>query len=61
MLVGFCLVFCPMITVAQYTVKALWGVWVAKAALNLCRLLGGMYRIHIWWFQTAESLINGTV
>jgi hypothetical protein len=39
----------------------LWGVWVAKAALNLCRLLGGMYRIHIWWFQTAESLINGTV
>ncbi|DBB06548.1 TPA: hypothetical protein ACH3X1_012088 [Trebouxia sp. C0004] len=61
MLVGFCLVFCPMITVAQYTVKALWGVWVAKAALNLCRLLGGMYRIHIWWFQTAEPLTNGTV
>ena len=61
MLVGFCLVFCPMITVVQYTFKALWGVWVAKAALNLCRLLGGMYRIHIWWFQTAESLNHGTV
>jgi len=54
MLIGFFLVFCPMITLAQYTVKALWGVWVAKAALNLCRLLGGVYRIHIWWFQVVD-------
>lgn len=55
MLIGFCLVFCPIITTAQYTVHALWGVWAAKAALNLCRLLGGVYRIHIWWFQVNDT------
>ena len=49
MLLGFCLVFCPLIVLVQISVQALWGVWVAKAALNLCRLLGGVLRIHCWW------------
>ena len=55
MLLGFCLVFCPLITVAQLSVQALWGVWVAKAALNMCRLLGGVFRIHYWWIKTVSS------
>ena len=55
MLLGFCLVFCPVIATAQYTVRALWGVWAAKAALNFCRLLGGIYRINVWWFQYVET------
>ena len=55
MVLGFCLVFCPLIAVVQLSVQALWGVWVAKAALNLCRLLGGVLRIHFWWFKAAES------
>lgn len=55
MLLGFSVVFVPLIIAVQWQVKALWGVWVAKAALNACRLLGGAYRIHFWWLQ---SLIN---
>ena len=55
MLIGFCLVFCPALALAQYTVMALWGVWAAKAALNICRLLGGVYRIHIWWLQPVHA------
>ena len=51
MLLGFCLVFCPLITAVELSVQALWGVWLAKAALNLCRLLGGVMRIHIWWIK----------
>lgn len=55
MLFGFCLVFCPLITVVQLSVQALWGVWIAKAALNMCRLLGGVFRIHCWWIKTVSS------
>ena len=61
MLIGFCLVFCPIITIAQYTVKALWGVWLAKALLNLARLVGGIYRIQFWWLQTNEPQLSSTV
>ena len=52
MLWGFCTVFLPLIIAVQWEVKALWGVWTAKAALNACRLLGGAYRIHFWWLQS---------
>lgn len=55
MLVGFLLVFCPMIIAVELSIQALWGVWVAKAALNLCRLLGGIFRIHFWWLKDVDS------
>lgn len=55
MLLGFCLVFCPFITVVQLFVQALWGVWIAKAAVNMCRLLGGIFRIHFWWINSVSS------
>ena len=55
MLLGFCLVFCPLIAIVQLSVQALWGVWVAKGALNICRLLGGVLRIHFWWFKAVGS------
>ncbi|KAL3154194.1 hypothetical protein ABBQ32_013706 [Trebouxia sp. C0010 RCD-2024] len=56
MLLGFILVFCPMIIVAELSIQALWGVWVAKAALNLCRLLGGVFRVHFWWLKAVNSI-----
>lgn len=56
MLLGFCLVFCPLISVVQLFVQALWGVWIAKAALNMCRLLGGILRIHFWWISSVDSI-----
>lgn len=55
MLLGFFLVFCPLISVVQLFVQALWGVWIAKAALNMCRLLGGIFRIHFWWISSVNS------
>ena len=55
MVLGFCLVFCPLIAVVQLAVQALWGVWLAKAALNVCRLLGGILRIHFQWTRAVAS------
>ena len=49
MMCGFSLVFLPLILLVQWQVQTLWGIWAAKAALNACRLLGGVYRIHVWW------------
>lgn len=49
MLCGFFAVFLPLILFVQWQVQTLWGIWAAKAALNVCRLLGGVYRIHVWW------------
>ena len=54
MLLGFFLVFCPLISVVQLFVQALWGVWIAKAALNMCRLLGGILHIHFWWISSTS-------
>lgn len=49
MLSSFFLVFLPLISVVQWQVQTLWGIWAVKAVLNMCRLLGGAYRVHVWY------------
>ena len=58
MLCGFFLVFLPLISFVQWQVQTLWGVWSAKAVLNLCRLLGGAYQVHVWWPKASSQHAN---
>ena len=47
MLAGFCVVFAPLLAVSQWQLRALWGVWAAKAAHNVWRLAGAALCIHV--------------
>ena len=47
MAAGFAVVFSPLLAVTQWRLHALWGIWAAKAALNLWRLASAS-----WWLQT---------
>lgn len=44
---GFVLVFAPMLAWTEWHLHALWGIWLAKAGLNLWRL-----GTASWWLQT---------
>lgn len=60
MLSSFFLVFLPLISVVQWRVQTLWGIWAVKAVLNVCRLLGGAYRIHLWYPTFLTELVTST-
>ena len=47
MAAGFALVFAPMLAWTEWRLHALWGIWLAKAALNTWRL-----GTASWWLQT---------
>lgn len=44
---GFIVVFAPLLALSEWRLRALYGVWAAKAAMNVWRLLGSMLRIHV--------------
>lgn len=46
MVVGFLFAFLPLLGLTGWWLHALWGVWGAKAAMNLVRLGGSVIRIH---------------
>jgi len=46
-LVGFLVVFCPMIAAEVTVWNALWAVWLTNAAVNVWRLAGAAYLIHV--------------
>jgi len=46
MVLGFILVFCPILTLEVFFWNALWGVWLANTAINVWRVGGAAYLIH---------------
>ncbi len=46
MLLGLCLVYCPLLLLQLLHIRQLWGVWLAMAAVNLWRLCGAAWLIH---------------
>ncbi|EIE23957.1 hypothetical protein COCSUDRAFT_62487 [Coccomyxa subellipsoidea C-169] len=47
MLTGFVIAFAPLLALTEWRLHALWGVWGAKAAHNVWRLLGSVLRVHV--------------
>lgn len=47
MLTGFVFAFAPLLALTEWRLHALWGVWGAKAAHNVWRLLGSVLRVHV--------------
>ena len=45
-LIGFCVVFVPMIVLQMTVFKTLWAVWMSKALFNIWRCAGAAYLIH---------------
>jgi len=46
MLVGFFLVFCPVLGLSLSLAHSLWAIWLAKAALNAWRLVASAVYLH---------------
>lgn len=55
MLAGFCIVFAPLLALSQWQLRALYGVWAAKAAHNVWRLAGGALCIHFLYERQARA------
>lgn len=56
MLAGFLLVFAPLLALAVVTLRTLWGVWLAKAALNVWRAGGAAYLVHVLFMREFDVL-----
>lgn len=54
-LVGFAVAFCPLIAAEVFWIKALWGVWVANAAINTFRTAGAAYLIHCIFMREFDA------
>lgn len=50
MILGFLLVFCPLLAFQAVVLHSLWAVWLANAAINMWRVGGAAYLIH-WIFM----------
>jgi len=50
-LIGFVLIFCPVMGFQFISWQSLWGVWLAKAAMNIWRLAGAAYLIHFLYMK----------
>ena len=55
MLSGFCIVFAPLLALSQWQLRALYGVWAAKAAHNVWRLAGAALCIHVLYERQVRS------
>lgn len=58
-IVGFLIVFCPLMAIQAEYWQALWGIWLANAATNLWRVVGAAYLIH-WIFMKEFDLQLGS-
>lgn len=56
MLAGFLLVFAPLLALEAVTLRALWGVWLAKAALNVWRAGGAAWLVHVLFMREFDAL-----
>lgn len=45
-MLGFCIVFMPMIALQMTVWKTLWAVWLSKALFSIWRCMGAAYLIH---------------
>ena len=59
MMSGFVLVFLPVLATAQWHVKALWAVWLAKAAHNVYRLVGAYLCVHVNYEAKFRAKLEG--
>lgn len=58
---GFIVVFAPLLALSEWRLRALYGVWAAKAAMNVWRLLGSMLRIHVTFEREVQRSEAGTI
>lgn len=58
MLAGFFLVFCPLLTIEIIFWDALWGVWIANAAINAWRAAGAAYLIHFIFMREFDTQLR---
>ncbi|BDA46390.1 probable protein DETOXIFICATION 45, chloroplastic at C-terminar half [Coccomyxa sp. Obi] len=59
MLSGFVFAFAPLLALTQWRLHALWGVWGAKAAHNVWRLVGSVLRVHVL-FEWELAALEGS-
>jgi Na+-driven multidrug efflux pump len=52
MTAGFSLVFLPVLAWTQWKYHAVWGIWVAKVALNVGRLASACCWLHLRFLRT---------
>jgi Na+-driven multidrug efflux pump len=58
MLLGFVLVFCPLLAVEIIQWQTLWGVWVANGAYNTWRAAGAAYLIHYIFMKEFDAQLR---
>lgn len=58
MLTGFLFAFAPLLALTEWRLHALWGVWGAKAAHNIWRLLGSVLRVHVLFEREAAAALG---
>jgi Na+-driven multidrug efflux pump len=58
MIVGFFLVFCPLLAVEIFEWQTLWGVWIANAAFNTWRAAGAAYLIHYIYMKEFDAQLR---
>ncbi|KAG7673815.1 hypothetical protein Ndes2437B_g01988 [Nannochloris sp. 'desiccata'] len=58
MILGFFLVFCPLLAVEIDQWQTLWGVWIANCAFNTWRAAGAAYLIHIIFMKEFDAQLR---
>jgi Na+-driven multidrug efflux pump len=58
MILGFFVVFCPLLAVEIAVWQSLWGVWVANAAYNTWRAAGAAYLIHFIFMKEFDAQLR---
>ena len=57
MTAGFSLLFLPVLAWTQAEVHAVWGIWLAKVALNLGRLASASCWLYVKFLRTPETTL----
>jgi len=57
-ILGFFVVFCPILAVEIYEWQTLWGVWIANAAFNTWRAAGAAYLIHFIFMKEFDAQLR---
>jgi len=60
MVLGFLVIFCPLLALGGWLSPGLVAIWLAKAALNVWRLAGAAYLIY-WLFLPRFGCTGGDV
>ena len=57
-LLGFVVVFCPLLAGEMMYIKSLWAVWSANAFINLWRAAGAAYLIHYIFMKEFDTKLR---